>query len=408
MKKLQNCIVENCIPTPASCVQWNGGDIEFLGICNGEWLTTVVWEIITKLQELAGEDLSSFDIDDMLDICNQKRPLEVNLVSILTLLKNNDICLKDYIDTLNDKINELSAQQGVNVNLKCYADFDNVGNALSITREQLDQLVIDKLCAHETRLNTLDGKIIGLQSQIDDIANDTTVEELDFPTCINGNTLPTSTQVINTSQALCDLRDATGLPIDIAAAIAKYPATWNAKFGPLLAGWLLNPDNQADVINNLILLIAKMDERLTLIENTCCAPACDKIKIGIQFIMNDDDTVDMVFSSGAGTYIPPGFEDCGTTITFTDKNGVEFSPSLATTPIEQDGTVSGVNVASLATGTIKVNVKTKFCLYDEFGTLITTCQDCFSTEFENTAGCCVLTNTSAESNTIIYRTTVIS
>lgn len=408
MKKLQNCVVENCIPTPSSCVEWNGGDIEFLGICNGESINNVIWEIIIKLQELAGEDLSTFDIDELLDICNQKRPLEVNLTSILTLLKNNDICLKDYIDTLNDKINELASVRGVSVNLKCFADFDNLGNALSITREQLDQLVIDKLCSHEAHLTSLDGSIIGLQNQIDEINADKTVEELNFPTCINGATLPTSTQVINTSEAICDLRDATGLPVDIAAAIAKYPATWNAKWGPLLVGFTLNPDNQAEVIGNLLLLMAKMDERLTLIENTCCAPACDKIKIGIQFIMNDDDTVDMVFSSGAGTYIPPGFADCGTVITFTDKNGLEFTPSLASTPIEQDGTVPGINVAGLASGTIKVSVKTKFCLYDEFGTLITTCQDCFSTEFENTAGCCVLTNTSTEANTIIYRTTVIS
>ncbi len=83
MKKLNNCVVENCIPTPSSCVEWNGGDIEYLGICNGDSLNNIIWEIIAKLEDLAGEDISSFDIDTLLDICNKKAPLEINLISIL-------------------------------------------------------------------------------------------------------------------------------------------------------------------------------------------------------------------------------------------------------------------------------------------------------------------------------------
>src|SRR5688572_23835991 len=122
MKKLNKCVVENCIPTPASCVEWNGGDIKALGICNGEPLTNVIWEIINKLEDITGDDLSSYDIDTLLDICNTKAPLEINLLSILNVLKSNQVCLKDYIDTLNTKLDELSQSSGVKVNLKCYAD----------------------------------------------------------------------------------------------------------------------------------------------------------------------------------------------------------------------------------------------------------------------------------------------
>ena len=95
MKKLKTCIVENCIPTPSSCVEWNGGDIEFLGICDGDSLNTLMWEVINKLEEIAGEDLSSFDIDSLLDICNQTAPNETTLINILNILKNNQICLKE-------------------------------------------------------------------------------------------------------------------------------------------------------------------------------------------------------------------------------------------------------------------------------------------------------------------------
>lgn len=409
MKKVEKCVVENCIPTPASCITWNSGDIPFLGICNGDFLPNVIWEIIFKIQEIAGVDLSTFDIDEILSICNQKRPLETNLINILTLLKNNDVCLKDYILTLDQKINDLSTEKGVSVNLKCFADFDNLGNALSISRAQLDQLVINELCSNKAKLELIDSRIDDLQDQITKIVTDTSVEELDFATCINTNVLPTSTQVINTAQALCDLRLRTGLPADISQALDKYPDIWNSKWGPLLTGFIIDPDNQAKVIGNLILLLAKIDERVTLIENTCCAPECGKIKIGILFTVNsDEDTVDLLFSSGAGTYIPPGFQDCGTTITLTDKNGIEFTPSLVNTPITQDGIISGINLAGLSTGTIKVSVKTKFCLYDSFGTLLTTCQDCFSTEFENTSGCCVITNNGQEAQSIIYKLSIVS
>ena len=68
MKKLQNCEVENCIPTPSSCVTWNGGSIEYLGICDGDSLNTLLWEVITKLEEITGEDLSSFDIDSLIEV----------------------------------------------------------------------------------------------------------------------------------------------------------------------------------------------------------------------------------------------------------------------------------------------------------------------------------------------------
>ncbi len=107
MKKLNNCVVENCIPTPSSCVEWNGGDIEYLGICDGDSLNNLLWEVINKLEEIAGEDLSSFDIDSLLDICNQTAPQEITILNILNVLKNNQICLKDFIDTLTEQLAEL-------------------------------------------------------------------------------------------------------------------------------------------------------------------------------------------------------------------------------------------------------------------------------------------------------------
>ena len=279
MNKVNNCATDNSLPTPSSSVIWNGGDIEYLGICNGDSLNTIIWEIVTKLQEVAGEDLSSFDIDALLDICNQKAPSETTLTSILELIRDNQVCLKDYIDALDERLNDLFGESEINVNLKCYAQFDNLGNSLSITRDQLDQLIIDNLCNHKQGIESLEGNVISLQSQINNIDTTATVDELSFGTCVNSSVLPTSTQVINTSQAHCDLEESTGTPADISSALANTPSDLNAEYG-LITGWILVPANWAEDYNNMKLMVESMRQDLTFIKNNCCAATCDDVALG--------------------------------------------------------------------------------------------------------------------------------
>lgn len=321
MSKKGKCIEDNCIPTASSCVEWNGGELPFLGICNGDSLNNIVIEFITKLKQVTGEDLSSFDIDALLDICNQKAPSEVTILSILNVLKNNQICLKDFIDTLKEGLDELFKNTGVNVDLKCYAQFDNLGNPLSLTREQFDQLIIDTLCSHEGRLTTIEGKLILLQAEIDALDVVSTVEELEIGTCINPTVLPTSVQLQNTSTEICNLETAMGFPPDIASALANTPSDLNQEFG-LIAGWILVPKHWADNYNNLILEIENMRQRIKTVETTCCSLSCDDVKLGFTAAFNTGNTEIVVkFTSSAGTSIPVGFIDTGSTITITDIDG---------------------------------------------------------------------------------------
>ncbi len=66
MKRVEKCITEDCIPTPSSCVIWNGGDIPLLGICDGDPLNPLMLEMIKEIQRIAGKDLSTFDINSLL------------------------------------------------------------------------------------------------------------------------------------------------------------------------------------------------------------------------------------------------------------------------------------------------------------------------------------------------------
>lgn len=392
MKKINNCETENCIPTLSSCVEWNGGPIEFLGICDGDSLNNLVLEIVTKLEEIAGDDLSEFDIDSLLDICNQQAPAEITIISILNLLKNNQVCLKDFIDELTERLNELFQNTGVNVNLKCYAEFDNLGNSLSITRDQLDQLIIDNLCNHKLRIETAEGKIINLQSQIDNINSTTTVDELSFGTCVNANELPTSTQVINTSQAHCDLEEATGDPADISSALANTPADMNAEFG-LLPGWILTPTNWAENYNNLLIAFGNVWTRLVAVEG-CCEATCDDVEIGFSAIFNEDQTgIILKFTSGAGTSIPDGFEDIGSTGTITDIDGNVESFNIAIeNNLEEEIIISGLNL----NGNLDIHIDVRM----SNGSLV--CQKCVDkTVRPSGCGYCKICNVGEEGSILI-------
>lgn len=345
MKKLNTCDSENCIPTPTSCNYWNGGAVESLGICDGDPLNNLLWEIVTKLEDITGDDLSNFDIDSLLEICNQQAPLEVTIISILELLKDNQVCLKDFIDELNERLNELFEDTGVTVNLKCYAQFDNLGNSLSITRETLDQLIIDNLCNHKQRIETLEGLVVGLQSQIDNLDIPDTTEQ-SFATCINASTLPTSTQVINVANAFCDLEEATGDSSNIASALANTPGDLNAEFG-LISGWILSPANWAENYNNLLLEVENLRQRVAAVE-TCCEATCEDVELGFSAIYNEDaDGIIITFSFGAGTNIPAGFEDDGSygTITDVDGNSVDFNIEIANNSTEEV-IIAGLNTTS--------------------------------------------------------------
>lgn len=285
----------NCIETSSFCIRWDGGDIDVLGICNGDNITNVIVEIVEKLKEIAGQDLSSFDIDTLLTICNQRAPFEKNLISILELLRDNQLCLKDYIDTLAEQIVELSKKQKVNVNLKCLADFDNFGNQLGVTREALDQIVIDKLCNHEGRILTVEGKITSLQNQINNIDINPQVQEPEFVTCVDPASKPTSGQVVSIANKVCSIDNILGSTSQFSTARSFWNSNEDNSFSLLgIEDFLTSPTNEAEYNRNVYLLLTNFNDRLKEIETNCCAPTCDKIMIGFSVAVEDSENGDYV------------------------------------------------------------------------------------------------------------------
>lgn len=382
MKKIENCKNDNFIPVPSSQITWDCGDVESLGICDGTPFCNVTWELIKKVQDLTINGLENFDIAGLASICSQQvLPLEITSLSIFNIIKANEICMMDNITTLSEQIAAISSASSVNVNLKCYATQDNLGNTLSITRDAFDQLVIDNLCNHKLRIEGLEGLVTSLQSQIDNIDVSPVVSEPSFATCINSSILTTSAQVINTSDALCDLIDAVGTPADVATSLALSPGDLNSEFG-LISGWILSPANLAQYVGNMILEIENLRQRIAFMEENCCAASCDDIELGFSAVYNEDNTgIIIKFTSGAGTSIPSGFEDKGSTGTVTDIDGnVEtFTIDIVDNFVNNNETevlISGLNL----TGKLTVDITAKI------GNDGLTCEKCLHKDV-NQAAC---------------------
>jgi hypothetical protein len=63
MKPL-NINKDSCSPVSSNCVTWNGPDIECIGLCKGDSITEVVYELATKLCEILGKlDVDNYDLE---------------------------------------------------------------------------------------------------------------------------------------------------------------------------------------------------------------------------------------------------------------------------------------------------------------------------------------------------------
>lgn len=373
---------ENCITSYAQCIQWNLGDIPSLGIVNGDFLDEIVYAIANKLCDLLNPlDLSSVSVQCLIDKLNAVEPNPKTIQTVLQLVIDNECKLKDLIDNLQDQIN--NSNPTLNLNLKCLAQFDSFGNPLPYNEQTVLQSLIDELCVLKATVAYLGGKVIDLQNQIDNL-NITPYQLPTVSTCISsGKRLDLSSSDIATS--LCNLRAATGTEVQLQSAIAQQCANFNSQFGTIV-GWNVAPINLAQSYSNLEIAFCNVLNRLISIEQTCCAPSCDKIKIGFTVDIDYDlSELSLNFTSGAGTFIPTNFVDCGSIITITDELGNIVTPT--NTLIVQNGTISGISFFSLTGKIFTISIKTRFCLKDDNNTVILVCQDCISKTINVEQGC---------------------
>lgn len=393
-----------CVKSFTQCIQWNLGDIPSLGLSNGDYLDELIYAIINKLCELSDPlDLSTLSLQCLIDKLDVTEPTPRNIQTVFQLLIDNDCTLKDLIDNLQDQINNINNTSLV-LDLKCLAQTDGFGNPLPYNVQSVLQSLINELCILKDQVAYLNIVVVDLQTQINNI-NVTPYELPITTTCVSaGKKLDVAVKDIATS--FCDLKNATGTSVQLQSAVGQQCSNLNTEFGDI-SGWILNPSNLAQSYSNLQLAFCDVLSRLIAIEQTCCAPSCDKIKIGFIYSFDyESRELTLSFTSGSGTVIPSGFEDCGSEFTFKSCDGDIILTSIQ--PISSNADLIFILPSGVCIDNLTVSIKTKFCLSDDNENIILTCRDCISKEIQIQSECCVLTNIDDEEIYLTYETTVIT
>lgn len=380
-------------------VKWEGPSIPCLDLCHGDTVNSVVIKIAEKLCKLVDdhEDLATLDYSCVIDLCQTENcadlddPTKVSLKGIFQILLNNDCKLKDLIDAVETQITTV-VNGGIvlgNLELGCLtAELTAICRDIeNYTLNDLLQCYINILCDHETTLVDLSSRILTLEQLVCSLSNIAatgiyTEPDIDV-SCITGNPAPDNeihsdaTQIIVTK--VCEIETNLGSESDVNNALAQA----------CLTDFLSNPDiiqtptNLAQDEKNKWIVICSALERLKDIEDNCCSPICDDIKIGFSldsFSEGPPAEYTLKFNNGTGTSIPLGFTDCGSTITLSDQHGNTLTVPITIT----NNTTEVIDVTSLFV-TDPITAKINTCFTHTNGL---ECVDCFTQTIPaQTAGC---------------------
>lgn len=357
------------------CVVWQGGDVPFLHICNGDYLSIAEKTIADKVVHLAGQlDLSSVDISCLNDVCSNCE--DKSLVTLIQLLYDNQCSLRDLINSSNG----VTTSTSISVNMRCLKKFDDFGNEIPQDLNAALQSVVNQTCTNNDSILGIKSTLIDLQNQIDSIPDQTPPSEPTITTCLTPGIRPVSQVVPLVTQDYCGYKIIVGSNTDISKAMSLQPGGLNTQYQST-QGWNNTVDSLAKTVSNLWIVVANLKSRIELIENNCCKVTCDDVKIGFDVILNSSgDSVNLKFTSKAGTTIPIGFTDCGSFVTITDKDGVSVKYSLQVSNNANEGEffINGLNLSSY----LSFEVTAVLC------TDGLTCEKCASKLFNPNNGVC--------------------
>jgi hypothetical protein len=325
------------------CIVWQGGDVPFLHIENGDTLDFAEKNIADGLVELYSKiDMSQIDMHCIEDNCAQKC-VDTTLKAVIQNLYDNQCCLNDLINSNNGG----TVTPTINVNMRCLTKFDDFGNTIPQDINQSIQSIVNQTCQNTTDITSIKGQVTDIQNQVDAInTTPVTPPEVNITTCLT-SLRPISQTVPIVAQTICDYKTLIGDTTDVSQAMAQQCANLNTLFSGV-DGWNSSVSNMAQSFANLWTLACNLNSRLALIENNCCKVTCDSIKIGFDVQVDSSGTgVFLKFTAGAGTSIPSAFTDAGSSVTFTDKNNnyVTYPLVISNNANQGDFDLSGLDVS---------------------------------------------------------------
>lgn len=392
----QNSNNKSCADVMSNqCIEWHGGPVPCLGICDGDMLSEAEKTIADKVCALVSDlDMSKIDISCVLDrvVTSEDKVIK----TLVQILFDNDCKLKDLIDASGGGTTEVTLK----LNLKCLKKFDEFGNEIPQDLNQTLQSLVNQACQNKDDITSLKSRVTDLENIVDSIdTSPQTPQEPKIATCVVPGLLPVSQNVVQLSNAFCEFKNIVGTITDLLNALSQQPGDLNDAYA-LFQGWNTTVANLGQSNSNQWIVIGDLLSRVSVIEQNCCAVTCDDIKLGFEVTPNEDvNGIFLKFTSKAGTSIPIGFDDCGSIVVITDKigNSVQYPLVVANNATEGDFDVTGLDLSDFLT----IEVTAKLCA-DGIG-----CEKCVSRLYKmNNALCpfCEITVSGDEGSsiTIIY------
>ncbi len=405
--KPTNAEEPGCSPISSRCVIWDGPDLPCIKLCKGDTISIVVYKMAVELCALIEMfKISNYDLTCLnLGNCPPK-----DFQALIQLLIAR-ICALENISPPTPGSGTGCPDCIVNI-APCFYFQNPQGD--TVTTMQLADYVIaigNRMCLLVDQINTINQILANHETRIQILENATPptyTPPTVTPICVLPSS-PTQMDVLLAAleQQFCELRNATGMPMDIFVAIANQCAGLNSANqlagGGIMSsipGWNSTVSNSAQTLTNIWLTICDMRAAIRNIQLNCCNDTCDGVDVNVTAELLNPTTLKLFFSGS----VPLGFTECnpaGSTVTIADQSGGSIT---ITVPVQANlNNATGYTVDLTATpinGAENLVITTTLCFTDP--STGTTCQKEVTYILINTAICPDL-NLNIATNQIDYQ-----
>ena len=264
---------DNCIPTSAKCIIWQGPDIPCINLCRGDHIELVVFKLAQKLCEITDGllDVSELDFECLI---GPESPDPKNLKELLQRLITK-VCLLEECCEEEDPEYELPI-----IELPAclvYTDPDTELEVTELNLSDLAELLATKICEIldeieliKIDIENLDERITEIEAQLSGMPEPT--EEVLIETkCLSytdleGESLSVKEAFENLEERLCEYVDILGTVSSLQSSIEQECVDLSDEdqlsdsdsIMSDLPDWVDNPATVADTLNNMWLTICDM------------------------------------------------------------------------------------------------------------------------------------------------------
>jgi hypothetical protein len=352
-----------CNPISSNCVIWQGPDLDCIGLCKGDSISQVIEKLAKELcTVLESLDINSYDLSCL--AIGGCAPEDFQALLQLLITK---ICALENIDPTTGGTSPTGTTPGTSgtasdVPIQTRVTGGNIPDAVVSTPEEFwytnaqgdtvkEMQIVDLAYTAANKIETIAGQINtinrtlgnheGRLATLENALAPTLVIPTITPVCV----LPADmTPLDEVTQALeeqfCELRSATGTPLDLYTAFIQQAVGLNQS--PTLVNgsitmesipeWKSDVTSVADILTNMLLTLTDVRAAIKSIQTSCCTTtSCDDLALTVTGVLINPNKLTLYFN---GTY-PNNFVESqagGSNVTITDSAGNEIVVTIPIVP----------------------------------------------------------------------------